>query len=89
MRNPQDKYLLIECWDGVPPTPEQLEEAAQFGVQQHERGRALSESGVGRSLLQLFVAWTWSFRIVCLVCEPSHFDHACDLAGLIVWSFDF
>lgn len=37
----QDRYLLIECWDGVPPTPDQLEEAAQFAVAAHERGDVL------------------------------------------------
>lgn len=44
----QDKYLLIECWDGVPPTPEQLEEAAQFGVSAHERGDVLVHCAHGR-----------------------------------------
>mmetsp|Transcript_71177 Transcript_71177/g.128169 ORF Transcript_71177/g.128169 Transcript_71177/m.128169 type:complete len:185 (+) Transcript_71177:111-665(+) len=28
----QDRYLLMRCWDGVPPTPEQLETAANFAV---------------------------------------------------------
>eukprot|EP00913_Durusdinium_trenchii_P002287 g2111.t1 len=44
----QDKYLLVECWDGVPPTVEQLEEAAQFAVAQHERGDVLVHCAHGR-----------------------------------------
>ncbi|CAE7354602.1 Uncharacterized protein YnbD [Symbiodinium microadriaticum] len=44
----QDRYLLIECWDGVPPTPDQLEEAAQFAVAAHERGDVLVHCAHGR-----------------------------------------
>lgn len=44
----QEKYLLIECWDGVPRTPDQLEEAAQFGIAAHERGDVLVHCAHGR-----------------------------------------
>ncbi|CAJ1370497.1 unnamed protein product [Effrenium voratum] len=44
----QEKYLLVECWDGVPPSPEQLEEAAQFSIAAHERGDVLVHCAHGR-----------------------------------------
>mmetsp|Transcript_71435 Transcript_71435/g.232127 ORF Transcript_71435/g.232127 Transcript_71435/m.232127 type:complete len:258 (+) Transcript_71435:84-857(+) len=32
-----DAYLLLRCWDGVPPTPDQLERAAAFAVKKHSK----------------------------------------------------
>lgn len=43
-----DKYLLVRCWDGVPPTPEQLERAATFGVAARAHGDVMVHCAHGR-----------------------------------------
>merc|ERR1719469_94422 len=39
--NHTNAYLLIPLWDGVPPTPSQLEKAANFAVEAHKTGPVL------------------------------------------------
>jgi len=46
--NDTQAYLLIPLWDGVPPTPAQLEEAANFAVEAHKKGPVLIHCAHGR-----------------------------------------
>mmetsp|Transcript_48613 Transcript_48613/g.104714 ORF Transcript_48613/g.104714 Transcript_48613/m.104714 type:complete len:258 (+) Transcript_48613:163-936(+) len=32
-----DSYLLVRCWDGVPPTPDELEVAASFAAERYKK----------------------------------------------------
>ena len=41
-------YLLCASWDGVPPSPEKLEEAAQFAVEARKKGDVLIHCAHGR-----------------------------------------
>uniref|UniRef100_A0A7S2W2M2 Tyrosine specific protein phosphatases domain-containing protein n=1 Tax=Rhizochromulina marina TaxID=1034831 RepID=A0A7S2W2M2_9STRA len=41
-------YLSLPCWDGVPPTAEQLEEAAEFCAQHHPNGDIMIHCAHGR-----------------------------------------
>lgn len=43
-----DSYLLLRCWDGVPPTPEQLEQAAVFAVKKRQKGHVIVHCAHGR-----------------------------------------
>lgn len=43
-----ERYLLLRCWDGVPPSPEQLERAAAFAVAAHEDGHVMVHCAHGR-----------------------------------------
>lgn len=43
-----DSYMLLRCWDGVPPTPEQLEQAAEFAVRRHAKGHVIVHCAHGR-----------------------------------------
>lgn len=43
-----DSYLLLRCWDGVPPTADQLEQAATFAVRQKSHGDVLVHCAHGR-----------------------------------------
>jgi len=43
-----DSYHLLRCWDGVPPHPEQLEEAATFAVRQRQHGDIIVHCAHGR-----------------------------------------
>lgn len=43
-----DSYLLLRCWDGVPPTPEQLELAAEFAVRRRAKGHVIVHCAHGR-----------------------------------------
>lgn len=42
------EYLLVPCWDGVPPTPEALERAALFGLSAREGGDVMVHCAHGR-----------------------------------------
>lgn len=44
----QERYMLLRCWDGVPPTPEQLEAAASFALQARLHGDVLVHCAHGR-----------------------------------------
>lgn len=46
--NHTNAYLLIPLWDGVPPTPSQLEKAANFAVEAHKTGPVLIHCAHGR-----------------------------------------
>jgi len=41
-------YLLLRCWDGVPPTPQQLEEAASFALRRRPKGDVVVHCAHGR-----------------------------------------
>lgn len=41
-------YKLIPVWDGTPPNPREIEEAAQFAVRAHESGDVLVHCAHGR-----------------------------------------
>eukprot|EP00968_Pinguiococcus_pyrenoidosus_P021602 scaffold2850_cov235-Pinguiococcus_pyrenoidosus.AAC.15 len=41
-------YKLVPVWDGTPPTPQQLEEAAEFCVAARARGKVLVHCAHGR-----------------------------------------
>ena len=41
-------YLLLKTWDGVPPTAEQLETAAQFGAKARQSGPVMVHCAHGR-----------------------------------------
>mmetsp|Transcript_126412 Transcript_126412/g.393427 ORF Transcript_126412/g.393427 Transcript_126412/m.393427 type:complete len:252 (-) Transcript_126412:108-863(-) len=41
-------YLLLRCWDGVPPTAHQLEEAAAFAAQRRAQGDVMVHCAHGR-----------------------------------------
>jgi len=41
-------YLLIRCWDGVPPTADQLEQAATFAARQSSHGDVIVHCAHGR-----------------------------------------
>lgn len=43
-----DAYLLVRCWDGVPPSPGQLEEAAAFAVRRRAEGDIMVHCAHGR-----------------------------------------
>jgi len=43
-----DSYMLLRCWDGVPPTPEQLEQAAEFAVRMRAKGHVIVHCAHGR-----------------------------------------
>mmetsp|Transcript_13252 Transcript_13252/g.17336 ORF Transcript_13252/g.17336 Transcript_13252/m.17336 type:complete len:251 (+) Transcript_13252:31-783(+) len=43
-----DAYLLVASWDGVPPNPEKLEEAATFANEAHKKGHVLVHCAHGR-----------------------------------------
>jgi len=43
-----DHYLNIRCWDGVPPTPAQLEEAAQMCAMACKKGDIMIHCAHGR-----------------------------------------
>eukprot|EP00927_Polykrikos_kofoidii_P044184 TRINITY_DN38220_c0_g1_i1.p1 TRINITY_DN38220_c0_g1~~TRINITY_DN38220_c0_g1_i1.p1 ORF type:complete len:304 (+),score=26.76 TRINITY_DN38220_c0_g1_i1:180-1091(+) len=43
-----DEYLLLPCWDGVPPEPEWLERAALFAVSASAHGDVLVHCAHGR-----------------------------------------
>lgn len=42
------RYLLLRCWDGVPPTPEELDQAATFGVECRKQGDVMVHCAHGR-----------------------------------------
>eukprot|EP00933_Yihiella_yeosuensis_P038155 TRINITY_DN32108_c0_g1_i1.p1 TRINITY_DN32108_c0_g1~~TRINITY_DN32108_c0_g1_i1.p1 ORF type:complete len:253 (+),score=38.95 TRINITY_DN32108_c0_g1_i1:82-840(+) len=44
----QDRYHLVRCWDGVPPRPDELEEAARFGISARRQGEVLVHCAHGR-----------------------------------------
>lgn len=46
--NTSESYLLIKCWDGVPPTPAQLEQAAAFCADASRRGDVMVHCAHGR-----------------------------------------
>jgi len=46
--NDTNAYHLIPLWDGVPPTPPQLEEAADFAVEARKNGPVLIHCAHGR-----------------------------------------
>mmetsp|Transcript_14638 Transcript_14638/g.31365 ORF Transcript_14638/g.31365 Transcript_14638/m.31365 type:complete len:237 (-) Transcript_14638:839-1549(-) len=50
-RDTSTEYLLLPCWDGVPPTPEQIERAAQAAVRCAQHGAVMVHCahGKGRS----------------------------------------
>ena len=41
-------YLNIKCWDGTPPSPEEIERAANFGVMARKQGRVMVHCAHGR-----------------------------------------
>lgn len=43
-----ESYLLLRCWDGVPPTTEQLECAAKFAVERRAKGDVIVHCAHGR-----------------------------------------
>jgi len=43
-----DSYLLLRCWDGVPPTVAQLQRAAEFAVRRSSVGDVLVHCAHGR-----------------------------------------
>jgi len=43
-----EQYLLLRCWDGVPPPPELLERAAEFAVAAREKGNVMVHCAHGR-----------------------------------------
>eukprot|EP00928_Gymnodinium_smaydae_P063166 TRINITY_DN46834_c0_g1_i1.p1 TRINITY_DN46834_c0_g1~~TRINITY_DN46834_c0_g1_i1.p1 ORF type:complete len:261 (+),score=58.35 TRINITY_DN46834_c0_g1_i1:113-895(+) len=43
-----DAYLLLRCWDGVPPMVEQLERAADFAARQRAAGEIIVHCAHGR-----------------------------------------
>mmetsp|Transcript_18867 Transcript_18867/g.58079 ORF Transcript_18867/g.58079 Transcript_18867/m.58079 type:complete len:251 (+) Transcript_18867:2-754(+) len=43
-----DEYKLVQCWDGTPPSPQLIEEAAQFCVGAAARGHVLVHCAHGR-----------------------------------------
>eukprot|EP00928_Gymnodinium_smaydae_P039332 TRINITY_DN26889_c0_g3_i2.p1 TRINITY_DN26889_c0_g3~~TRINITY_DN26889_c0_g3_i2.p1 ORF type:complete len:311 (-),score=43.40 TRINITY_DN26889_c0_g3_i2:50-955(-) len=47
-RSTTEQYLLLRCWDGVPPSPEMLERAADFAVTARARGDVLVHCAHGR-----------------------------------------
>ena len=46
-----EAYMLVPCWDGVPPTPRDIERAARFATELCERGDVMVHCahGKGRS----------------------------------------
>lgn len=46
--NSTERYLLIASWDGVPASPDKLEEAANFAVEARRRGHILIHCAHGR-----------------------------------------
>ena len=42
------EYLLLPCWDGVPPTPAQIEQAAQLAAEGYQRGDVMVHCAHGR-----------------------------------------
>lgn len=46
--NRTQEYLLLPTWDGVPATPEQLEEAATFAIEARKHGDVLVHCAHGR-----------------------------------------
>ena len=42
------EYLLLPCWDGVPPTPAQIEQAAQLAAQGSRDGDVMVHCAHGR-----------------------------------------
>eukprot|EP00933_Yihiella_yeosuensis_P038128 TRINITY_DN32087_c0_g1_i1.p1 TRINITY_DN32087_c0_g1~~TRINITY_DN32087_c0_g1_i1.p1 ORF type:complete len:295 (-),score=40.06 TRINITY_DN32087_c0_g1_i1:96-980(-) len=43
-----EQYLLVPCWDGVPPTPEMLEHAAKFALSASLNGDVMVHCAHGR-----------------------------------------
>jgi len=43
-----ERYLLLPCWDGVPPTPDLLERAANFAVEARANGDVMVHCAHGR-----------------------------------------
>lgn len=43
-----ESYMLLRCWDGVPPTPQQLEQAAEFAVRRSAKGHINVHCAHGR-----------------------------------------
>lgn len=43
-----EQYLLLPCWDGVPPPPELLEKAASFAVEARHHGDVMVHCAHGR-----------------------------------------
>lgn len=43
-----DSYLLVRCWDGVPPTADQLEQAASFATRQSMHADVIVHCAHGR-----------------------------------------
>jgi len=71
--NQTNAYLLIPLWDGVPPTPSQLEEAADFAVEArkngpvlihcaHGRGRSTTTACAALVKAGLFLTWNEAFE---------------------------
>jgi len=46
--NRTEKYMLVASWDGVPPSPELLEEAATFAAEARKRGDVMIHCAHGR-----------------------------------------
>jgi len=42
------QYMLLPLWDGVPPNPSQIEQAAKFAAEAHKRGNVLIHCAHGR-----------------------------------------
>mmetsp|Transcript_112367 Transcript_112367/g.324595 ORF Transcript_112367/g.324595 Transcript_112367/m.324595 type:complete len:267 (+) Transcript_112367:103-903(+) len=47
-RASNDSYLLVRCWDGVPPTAVQLEQAAEFATKRRKHGNVIVHCAHGR-----------------------------------------
>jgi|EP00908_Phaeocystis_cordata_P004573 protein-tyrosine phosphatase len=47
-RDVTGEYLLLPCWDGVPPTPAQIEQAAQLAAQGSRDGDVMVHCAHGR-----------------------------------------
>ena len=71
------QYLLIPCWDGVPPTPKDIERAARFATDACDKGDVMVHCahGKGRSTCVmvaclvragLFSSWRQAFEAVRL-----------------------
>lgn len=48
LRDDTDEYKLVACWDGSPPSPEQIEEAAVFVAAAAAKGKVLVHCSHGR-----------------------------------------
>mmetsp|Transcript_34593 Transcript_34593/g.98423 ORF Transcript_34593/g.98423 Transcript_34593/m.98423 type:complete len:267 (-) Transcript_34593:141-941(-) len=48
LRASSESYLLVRCWDGVPPTAKQLEQAAEFATKRRKHGHVIVHCAHGR-----------------------------------------